>query len=151
MLTNVDLKEDDDLVDCNNKAPNTDEYKVDVNDNYERIEVVEGYNDENKSIEDYPNHGNVEEENPKDLSVYDETNVLEVVATQDVQEFQEQKIPKEQLETSSSDKDKKINHLKSPNQTQINETNTLKDVSTLKVHDKIANEDTLNNRIVLSY
>ena len=47
-------------------------------------------------------------------------------------------------------KDKEINHLKNPNQTQIKETNTLKGVSTLKVHDETANEDTLTNQIELS-
>ena len=49
----------------------------------------------------------------------------------------------------SSVKDKEINHLKNPIQTQINETKTLKGVSILKVHDKTTNEDTLTNEIEL--
>ena len=46
-------------------------------------------------------------------------------------------------------KDKEINHLKNPNQTQINETKTLKGTSYLKVSDRTTNEGTLTSRIEL--
>ena len=60
---NGNSKEDSDLINRNNKTPNTDEDEISVDDNYEKIEVVEGYNDENRSTKDDPNHHNVEEEN----------------------------------------------------------------------------------------
>ena len=44
-------------------------------------------------------------------------------------------VPKEQLETRSSDKDNNINHLNISNQTPIDEINTLKGASSLKVCD----------------
>ena len=56
---NINCKEIDDVVDCNDKAQNTIKNEVNINDNYERIEVVEECNDENKSVEYNLNHGNV--------------------------------------------------------------------------------------------
>ena len=59
-------------------------------------------------------------------------------------------VPMEQLETRSSDKDENINHLKIFSQTPIDEINTLKGTSSLKVCDEIANEESLTNQIELS-
>jgi len=58
-------------------------------------------------------------------------------------------VPKEQPETRSSDKDDNINHLKIFNQTPIDEINTLKGASSLKVCDETANEESLTNQIEL--
>ena len=38
---NINCKEIDDVVDCNDKAQDTVKKEVNVNDNYQRIEVVE--------------------------------------------------------------------------------------------------------------
>ena len=51
-------------------------------DNYEKFEVIEGYNDENRSTKDDPNHHNVEEENSEDSLTHEDINVLQVVAIQ---------------------------------------------------------------------
>ena len=77
---NADIKGDDDLKDCNNEAPNTDEYEVGVNGYYQRIKVVEGNNDENKRTEDDHNHVNIEEEKTEDSSTHEYINVLHVFA-----------------------------------------------------------------------
>ena len=63
---NANSKEDGDLINHDNETPNTDEYEISVDDNYENFEVVEGYNDENRSTKDDPKHDNVEEENSED-------------------------------------------------------------------------------------
>ena len=84
---NINCKEIDDVVDCNVKAQNTVKNEVNDNNNYERIEVVEECNDENKSVEDDLNHDNVEERNLEDVATNEEMNILPVVATQDVLEF----------------------------------------------------------------
>ena len=77
--------------------------KVNVNNNYERIEVIEGCNDENKSVKGSLNDDNVEERKVEEGAKNDEVNILLVVTTQDVLEFQ--KVPIEQIKTSLSDKE----------------------------------------------
>ena len=77
--------------------------KVNVNNNYEIIVVVEECNAENKSVKDDLNHDNIEEQNPEDGVTNDEMDILLVVATQDVLEFQ--KAPREQIKTSLLDKE----------------------------------------------
>ena len=77
--------------------------KVNVNNNYERIEVVEEWNGEKKSVKYDLNPHNVEEQNPEDGATNDEMNILLIVTTQDILEFQ--KVPKEQINTSLSDKE----------------------------------------------
>ena len=69
-------KEAGDLINCTNETSNTDEYEVGVDDNYEKIEVVEGYNDENRSSTDDPNHDNVEEEKIEDSLKHEGINSL---------------------------------------------------------------------------
>ena len=64
------------------------------------------YNDENKSVKDDLNHDNVEERNLQDGATNDEMNILLVVTTQDILEFQ--KVPREQIKTSLSDKEVSI-------------------------------------------
>ena len=90
---NINCKENGVVIEVN---------KVNVNDNYEKIEVVEECNDENKSVKDELNHDNVEEWSPEDDATNDELNILLVVTTQDVLEFQ--KVPREQIKTSFSNK-----------------------------------------------
>ena len=96
---NINCKENDAVVEVNEVN------KVIVNNNYERIEVVEEYSDENKSVKDDLNHDNVEEQNPEDVATNEEINTPLVAATQDVIEFQYQKVPREQLNISSPDKE----------------------------------------------
>ena len=50
----------------------------------------------------------------------------------------------------SSNKEKNINHFNIFNQTPMDEINTLKGASSLKVRDKTANEESLTNQIELS-
>ena len=50
--------------------------------NMKKNEVVEGYNDENRSTKDDPNHHNVEEENSEDSLTRKDIKVLQVVAIQ---------------------------------------------------------------------
>ena len=69
--------------------------EVNVNDNYERLDVVEECNDEIKRIEDDLNHDNVEEQNLEDVATNEKMNILPVDTTQDVLESQYQKVPKE--------------------------------------------------------
>ena len=64
---NINCKEIDDVIDCNDKAQNTVKNQINVNNNYEGIEVVEECNDKNKCVEYYLNHNNVEERNPEDV------------------------------------------------------------------------------------
>ena len=92
---NIHCKENDVFIEANEVN------KVNVNNNYERIEVI--CNDENKSVKDYLNHGNIEKRNPEDGATNDEMNILLVVTTQDVLEFQ--KVPREQINSSLSDKE----------------------------------------------
>ena len=100
---NINCKENDDGVDCNNnKTQNTVKNEVIVNNNYKKIKVVEECNDENKSVSDDPNQDNVEEWNPEDVVTNEEMNILPVVVTQDVLESQHQKVPQEQLKNSLS-------------------------------------------------
>ena len=94
---NINCKENDDAVDCN-KTQNTIKNEVIVNNNYEKIEVIEECNDENKSTKNDLNHDNVAERNPKDFVTNEEMNILLVVVAQDVLESQYQKAPQEQLE-----------------------------------------------------
>ena len=93
---NINCKENGVVIEVN------EVHKFNVNNNYERIEVIEECNDENKSVKDELNHDNVEERNLEDGVTNDELNILLVVTTQDVLEFQ--KVPKEQIKTSLSDK-----------------------------------------------
>ena len=79
---NANSKEDGDLINHDNETPNTDEDEISVDDNYEKFEFVEGYNDENRSTKDDPNHHNVEEENSEDSLTHEDINVLQVVAIQ---------------------------------------------------------------------
>ena len=79
--------------------------EVIINNNYKKIKVVEECNDENKSIQDDLNQDNAEERNLKDVATNEDMNILPVVITQDVLESQHQKVPQEQLKTSSSDKE----------------------------------------------
>ena len=53
-------------------------------------------------------------------------------------------VPKEQRDTRPSNKDNNINHLNIFNQTPIDEINTIKGASSLKVCDETATEDSLN-------
>ena len=69
--------------------------EVIVNNNYEKIEVVEECNDENKSDKDDLNHDNIEERNPKDVVTNEEMNILPMDVTQDVLESQYQKVPRD--------------------------------------------------------
>ena len=55
------------------------------------------------SVKNHLNHDNVEEWNPEDDATNDEMNILWVVTTQDILEFQ--KFPREQIKTSLSDKE----------------------------------------------
>ena len=55
---NINCKENGVVVEVNEVN------KVNLNNNYERIEVVEECNDENKSVKYDLNHDNVEERNP---------------------------------------------------------------------------------------
>ena len=87
------------------------------------------------------NH-NVEEENLEDSPTHKDINVLQVVA---IQYVRDQMVPMEQLETRSSDKHENINHLNIFSQTPIDEINTLKGASSLKVCDETANEESLTN------
>ena len=105
---------------------------------YEKIEVVEGYNDENRSTKDDHIHDNVEE----DPLTHEDINILQVVA---IQYVWDQIVPKEQPETRSSDKDENINNINIFNQTPMDEINTLKGASSLRVCDETANEDSLTN------
>ena len=70
-----------------------------------------------------------------------------ILATQNVRD---QMVPKEQWETTSSDKDKNINHLNIFNQTPMDEINTLKGASSFKVCNETASEESLTNQIELS-
>ena len=70
-----------------------------------KIKVVEECNDENKSIQDDLKQDNVEEQNPEDVATNEEMNILPVVITQDFLKSQHQKVPWEQLKTSSSNKE----------------------------------------------
>ena len=144
---NANSKEDGDLINHDNETPNIDEDEISVDDNYEKFEVIEGYNDENRSTKDDPNHHNVEEENLEDSPTHKDINVLQVVA---IQYVRDQMVPMEQLETRSSDKDENINHLNIFIQNPIDEINTLKGASSLKVCDEIVNEESLTNQIELS-
>ena len=83
---NANSKEDGDLINHDNETLNTDEDGISVDDNYENFEVVEGYNDENRSTKDDPNHHNVEEENLEDSLTHEDINVLQVVAIQYIQD-----------------------------------------------------------------
>ena len=94
---NINCKENDVFVEVNEVN------RVNVNNNYEKIEVVEECNDENKSVKYYLNHDSVEERNPEDGAKYEEINILFVVTIQDLLEFQ--KVPREQIKTSLPDKE----------------------------------------------
>ena len=94
---NINCKENGIVVEVNEVN------EVNVNNNYERIKVVEECNDENKSVKDDLNHDNVEEWNRKDGATNDEMNILLVVTTQDILEFQ--KVSREQIKPSFSDKE----------------------------------------------
>ena len=59
-------------------------------------------------------------------------------------------VPKEQPDTRSSDKDENIDHLNIFNQTTMDEINTLKCASSLKVCAETANEESSTNQIELS-
>ena len=58
---NINCKENDDDVDCNNETQNMVKNEVIIKNNYIRIEVVEECNDENKSVQDDLNQDNVKE------------------------------------------------------------------------------------------
>ena len=58
-----------------------------------------------KSVHDDLNQDNIEEQNPEDVATNEEMIILPVVITQDVLESQHQKVPLEQLNISSSDKE----------------------------------------------
>ena len=88
---NMICKENDDDVDCNKTQ------------NMVKNEVIEEHNDENKKVKFDLNHDNVEARNPEDGVTIDEMNILLVVTTQDILEFQ--KVPREQIKTSLSDKE----------------------------------------------
>ena len=75
---NINCKENGVIIEVNEVN------KVNVNNNYEIIEVLEECTDENKSAKHDLNHDNVEERNPEDGATNDGINLLLVVKTKDV-------------------------------------------------------------------
>ena len=71
---NINCQEVNSVVDCNDKAQNTVKNEVNVNNIYERFEVLEECN----------NHDMVEKRNPEDAATNEEMNIIAMVVTANV-------------------------------------------------------------------